>query len=64
MAGLQTSDLDIGLLDATQITGVCPLKTILIYIHRKELRALSNILFGPLGLSPVSDRFTASQHVP
>lgn len=48
MAGLQTSDLDIGLLGATQITVSYPLKSILIYIHRKKLRASTNILSGPL----------------
>ena len=66
MAGLQTSDLDIGLLGATQITVSCPLTTILIYVHRKELRASSTIFSGPLGFTAALltySRWTSEWHI-
>ena len=48
MAGLQTSELDNGLLGATQITASYSLEIILIYVHRNEPRASTNLLSGPL----------------
>ena len=51
MEELQISDLEIGLLGATQFTGSCPLQSILIYLYREELRASSNILSGSLNFS-------------